>query len=266
MTEATRKFVKMNDFANKKVKAFADCVENVKSLTTLNKDKISAVYFESILQAEKLRIQKSLLDFEEKKQDLESKHETFQSNYETAKVAAKKARQEANLLNNLDSNESNARLEELLKSDEYKTNFAKFPDDINQIEMDLAQAEAIQRCSSSIDESLMKTYEMRSKRIEKLKVDHQKMGSKLCDHQNNYETSKNEWLEKVETMINELDKKFSALFMLLKCAGEVVLARPDNLEDFAKYGICIKVSFRCDEEKQELTGWKQRLIVVFINI
>ena len=39
--------------------------------------------------------------------------------------------------------------------------------------------------------------------------------------------------------------------------ASVGLARPDNTEDFAKYGICIKVSFRTNERLQELTAWQQ---------
>jgi len=35
------------------------------------------------------------------------------------------------------------------------------------------------------------------------------------------------------------------------------LTRPDAPDDFAKYGIIIKVSFRSDEQMQELTAWQQ---------
>lgn len=33
--------------------------------------------------------------------------------------------------------------------------------------------------------------------------------------------------------------------------------RPDVPDDFAKYGISIMVSFRSDEQLQELTAWQQ---------
>ena len=58
-------------------------------------------------------------------------------------------------------------------------------------------------------------------------------------------------------MMKTISEKFSVLFRLLKCSGEVSLARPDNPEDFSQYGTCIKVSFRNDEKMQELTAWQQ---------
>lgn len=58
-------------------------------------------------------------------------------------------------------------------------------------------------------------------------------------------------------MLAEINTKFSQLFMQLKCAGEVHLSRPDNAEEFNKYGISIRVSFRAEEQLQELTAWQQ---------
>ena len=261
LTEAKKKLIKMNDLAKKKVKVFTDCVEHAKSLVVLNKDKISAVYQEAILLAEKMRIQTLERDYTAKKQELESNHENFQANYERAKIAAQTAIVEANVVNNLPPDSK--KLQELINSEEYRTNFKKYPDTIDNLETDIAQSEAIQQCSSSVDENVIRDFENRAKRIEELKREFEKKNQKLTNHQNNYENTKNEWMTQVEEMIDSINSKFSDLFKLLKCAGEVSLGRPDNLEDFSRYGICIKVSFRNDEQLQELTAWQQRFILFF---
>ena len=257
LTEAKKKIIKMNDLAKKKVKIFTDCVEYAKALAVLNKDKISAVYQEAVLQAEKMRIQTLEREYTAKKQELESNHENYQANLEKASVAAHKALEEANVINNL-PRDSKKKLQELTNSDEYRTHFMKYPDTIEQLEMDIAQAEAIQQCSSSVDENVIKDFEIRAKRIEELRREFEKKNQKLTNHQNNYENTKNEWMGQVEEMISTINSKFSDLFKLLKCAGEISLGRPDNLEDFSRYGICIKVSFRNEEKLQELTAWQQR--------
>jgi structural maintenance of chromosomes protein 5 len=262
LAEARKKLTKMNELAKKKVKVFTDCVEHAKSLIVLNKDKISAVYQEAILQAEKIRIQALERDYTARKQELESNHENYQANLERANAAAKAALSDANIINNLSADSK--KLQELISSDEYKANFSKLPDSTDKLEMDIAQAEAIQQCSSSVDESVIKDFEHRAKRIEELKRDFEKKNQRLANHQNNYENTKNEWMAQVEEMIETINTKFSGLFLLLKCAGEVSLGRPDNPEDFSKYGICIKVSFRNDEQLQELTAWQQRLAFIFL--
>ena len=74
MTEARKKLARVNEFAKKKVKLFADSIEHTKTLVNLNKDKIGAVYLDAVLQAEKAKIQAAERDYIQKKQDLESNY------------------------------------------------------------------------------------------------------------------------------------------------------------------------------------------------
>ena len=247
--EAKKKLTKMNDLAKRKAKIFVDCVEQAKSLVNQNKDKINAVYMYAMYQAEKIKMESELREYVIKKQELESNIENYQANLKNAKDNAKSALDEANKINQTS-------LENGIPAN-YKTHFATLPETIDKIEMDITQSEAIQQCSSNIDESIVKEFEQRSKLIEALKQDFEKKKNKLLNHQTDYENIKNDWMDRVETMISAINLKFSALFLQLKCAGEVSLGRPDNLEEFAKYGICIKVSFRNDEQLQELTAWQQ---------
>jgi chromosome segregation ATPase len=111
--------------------------------------------------------------------------------------------------------------------------------------------------SSEVDEKIVEEFNKRNKEIEKLRNEVNKKKEKLENYQQDYEDLKNGWIEKVEEMILNINDKFTELFKQLKCAGEISLSRPDDSDDFAKYGVCIKVSFRSDEKLQELTAWQQ---------
>jgi chromosome segregation ATPase len=139
----------------------------------------------------------------------------------------------------------------------HKVKFAKLPDTIEKLDTEIHQCEAISQCGSEVDEGTVNDYNRRKKHIEELQGQVEKDTTKLAKHKNNYEATKNDWIEKVEKMIAEINEKFQSLFRQLRCAGEISLGRPDNAEEFAKYGITIKVSFRSDEQLQELTAWQQ---------
>jgi chromosome segregation ATPase len=246
--EAKKKLQKLNDLVKKKVKVVCDCVQQASDLVGLNKDKINAVYHHTVLQAEKSRIQELERGYISKLQELQSNHENFEENLNAASDLAKQAMKEANKINNLECTKL---------PDEYKRVFHTLPDTVDKLEVEITQAEAIQQCSSSVDEQVVRDFEQRAKHIERLQADVAKKRDKLLNHQDTYETTKNEWMQQVEEMIQAINDKFSGLFRQLKCAGEVSLGRPDNLEDFGRYGICIKVSFRQDEQMQELSAWLQ---------
>ena len=139
----------------------------------------------------------------------------------------------------------------------YKQMFAKLPEKVEKLEAEISQCEAMSQNGYDVDEGVVDEFNKRKKVIEALSRDVQKYREKLTNHQQNYEDSKNDWMSKVEAMIKDIDQKFQMLFRQLRCAGEISLGRPDNPEDFAKYGITIKVSFRQEEQLQELTAWQQ---------
>lgn len=175
--------------------------------------------------------------------------ERYSNQLKQARDDAKAALDSASKINNIS-------LEKGLPND-YKQKFATLPDSVDKIEADISQCESVSQCSYDVDEKVIEDFNNRKKLIEKLKAEFEKKSEKLADHQNNYETLKNDWIQSVEEMISQINEKFSALFKQLKCSGEIGLGRPDNTEDFAKYGISIRVSFRSDERLQELTAWQQ---------
>jgi chromosome segregation ATPase len=139
----------------------------------------------------------------------------------------------------------------------FKDKFLKLPDTVEKLDTDIHQCEAISQCGSEVDEGTVAEFNRRKAEIERLRTLVERDAGKLDKHRSNYEATKNDWIDKVEAMIAEINEKFQTLFRQLRCAGEISLGRPDNAEEFAKYGITIKVSFRSDEQLQELTAWQQ---------
>lgn len=249
VTEAKKILEKIGEFSKGKSKLFQNQIQSVKNLVQLCKDKTISVYQDAQYQNEKLKLETDWRNYTNQKQEIESNLEKLKQAVNQAKEGAKNSLEAASKMNEIN-------LEKGLP-DSYKQKFAKLPDSLEKLEAELHQCEAIAQCSYDVDEKVVEDFENRKKVIQQLTKDFEKKKQKLDDHQSNYEQLKNDWLQKVEDMIKDINEKFSTLFMQLKCAGEVSLSRPDNSDEFAKYGICIRVSFRTGEQLQELTAWQQ---------
>jgi chromosome segregation ATPase len=249
LAEAKKRLEKTCEYSKNKVKLFTDYLVQARNLVVLNKDKTFAVYQDAEYQSEKTQLENGLRDYLNRKQELETNLEEYQSKLKEAKDEAKSALDEASKVNEIN-------LEKGIP-DAYKVKFGTLPDSVERIENEIHQSEAIFQCATNVDLKTVEEYHEREKLIKNLEKDFEKKKEKLIRHQNNYESMKNEWIESVEEMIKDINEKFSGLFLQLKCAGEVSLGRPDNSEEFSKYGICIKVSFRSEEKLQELTAWQQ---------
>lgn len=249
VVEARKIIELISEHSKKKAKIFADHIETSKQLVNLGKEKIMIIYQNANFQQERMKIEGQIRTYLEKKNDLESAIEQMKTRLQNARDDAKIALETASRINEIN-------LEQGIPSN-YKREFAKLPETLERLESELHQCEAISQCSYDVDEKIVEDYNNRQKMIEKLKIDLEKKRAKLSSHQNDYESIKNDWISKVEEIIKDISEKFSRLMLQLKCAGEVCLSRPDQADEFAKYGICIKVSFRPDEKLQELTAWQQ---------
>ena len=247
--EAQNLSTKIVEICKKRVKCYHDYADAVKNLILLNKDKIFAIYCDAQFQSEKLSLENEMRDLNIQKQELEPYIDNYANKLKEAKDAAKNALDSASKINGVNLEKG--------MPEEHRKKFAELPAEINQLEAEIHQLEAIAQSTYEVDERVVQDYEQRKKKIEGLKKEFEKSKVKLASHQNNYESLKNDWLEQVETMIKELNEKYSVLFQQLKCSGEVSLGRPDNAEDFSKYGVTIRVSFRTEEKLQELTAWQQ---------
>lgn len=268
--EAKKKAQQYYDVCKKRAKITNDILDITNRFISLNKDKIFANYQDSQLLNEKRKIESDLRGFVSRSTELTEKRERIDSQYVTLRDEAKVLLVEASKLNGvrLDKQES--------LPEAHRAKLDQLPSSLEQLESDIHQSEAIAACASDVDDRIVDEYTDRQKAIESLKTQLKKKQDKLNNQKQNYEDLKNEWLDKCDSMIAEISEKFSMLFKQLKCAGEVSLARPDNADEFSKYGIRIKVSFRSDEQLQELTAWQQSgglylnthtiNIIIFFNI
>ena len=71
------------------------------------------------------------------------------------------------------------------------------------------------------------------------------------------EQVKAEWLEKLGTLVERINTRFSDYFASMGFAGEVGLDCGNHENDFENYGIKIKVKYREQEPLQELSGHHQ---------
>jgi chromosome segregation ATPase len=141
--------------------------------------------------------------------------------------------------------------------DAIRAKFSELPESLEEIDAGIHHEEMRAGCSVDVNPNVIDEYQSRKKTIEKAQKARDNLVDKINNHKSNYEEKKNKWLDDVVEMISEINVKFSDLFKQLKCAGEVQLSRPDNPEEFAKYGISIRVSFRSEEQMQELTAHVQ---------
>ena len=247
--EAKKKNQLLAEYAKKRVSIFNDCHEYAKKLMQANKEKVLIAYTIVQLNFEFRKCESELRSYDSRKQEFQREIENHASNLKQAKDEALQALQSACKTCEI-KNENEL-------PNELKAKFAKLPNTVDEIDSQIHEIEAKAQCSYDVDKQVVDDFNERKKRIEQLQKECEKKESKLNNHKNNFEKTKTDWNDQIESMMKTISEKFSVLFRLLKCSGEVSLARPDNPEDFSQYGTCIKVSFRNDEKMQELTAWQQ---------
>lgn len=247
--DAEKKAKVFAEIAKKRVKLMGDYVMGARNLLMLNKDRQVATYQDQVFQVDKRKVEMELREFTGKKQELDLLVQTIDERIRNAKDEAKSALEAASTICEI-------RLEKGVPA-ALKEKFETLPDCLEEIESEIHKCEAISAVSYDVDARVIEEYEARAKLIEKKTRNLEKMKSKLDRQKNNYEELKNGWLEEVEKIIKGVNEKFSRLFKQLKCTGQVELGVPDVPDDFGKYGVKIMVSFRSDEQMQELTAWQQ---------
>ena len=75
---------------------------------------------------------------------------------------------------------------------------------------------------------VVKEYEERRREIRKLEKNITQQEQELAKHKEDIEKIKKEWLEPLKELIKQISNNFRNFFRMLKCAGEVELAVPEN--------------------------------------
>jgi len=136
--------------------------------------------------------------------------------------------------------------------------FDGLPDQVEEIDAQIFDLRAKADCIAAVDPAKIDEFERRRRKIAELQ-------ERLNSRRDQFETQKakmktleESWRPELDQLITKIDKNFSAFMAHLGCAGEVDLYVPEvNPDDFAAYGIRIKVKFRSSETLRELTAHHQ---------
>ncbi|XP_078741375.1 structural maintenance of chromosomes protein 5, partial [Lampetra fluviatilis] len=124
-------------------------------------------------------------------------------------------------------------------------------------EIDAAIEDARTRAALlNINPQVLVEFENRRVSIEELQGEVETLRQTLEEQQRHVDTVKPQWLEPLGLIVSQINAKFSSYLKTLDCAGEVDLYT-DNQEDYAGYGLRVRVKFRSEESLQELTAHRQ---------
>ncbi len=211
--EAKKKNQLLVEYAKKRVSLFNDCHEHAKKLMQVNREKVLIAYSIVQLNLEFRKCESDLRSYDTKKQDFQREIENHASNLKQAKDEALQALQSACRICDI-KNENEL-------PNELKAKFAKLHNSLDEIDSQIHEIEAKAQCSYEVDKQVVDDFNERKKKIDQLQKECEKKESKLNNHKNNFEQTKNDWNDQIENMMKTISEKFSALFRLLKCSGEV---------------------------------------------
>ncbi|KAG9429029.1 structural maintenance of chromosomes protein 5 [Apis mellifera carnica] len=137
--------------------------------------------------------------------------------------------------------------------------FNKLPPTIEEInnELNIAQAKVFCMGNNIDGENVLHEYEQVEQDIHQLKDIIKRKTHELETITQSIETLRKEWLTPLSQTIEKINSNFSMYFSAMGCAGEVILAQPENNMEFDQYGLKIKVKFRDTDQLQELTRHHQ---------
>ncbi|XP_043507403.1 structural maintenance of chromosomes protein 5 isoform X1 [Frieseomelitta varia] len=137
--------------------------------------------------------------------------------------------------------------------------FNKLPPTIEEInnELNIAQAKIFCMGNNVDGENVLQEYEQVEQDINHLKDFIQRKTQELQSIMQDIESLREEWLTPLLQTIEKINSNFSTYFSAMDCAGEVILAKPENHMEFHQYGLKIRVKFRDTDQLQELTRYHQ---------
>ncbi|XP_069138158.1 structural maintenance of chromosomes protein 5-like [Argopecten irradians] len=142
-------------------------------------------------------------------------------------------------------------------SNDLRAMFEQYPSTLEEIDAMIHEEQARADSLFQADRSIVKEYEDRKKEIAALETELETRRRDMAGHQEEVDRAKQQWLEPLKALIDTINNNFSYFFSCMNCAGEIELSQPDNLEDYEKYGVKIKVKFRDNEVLRELTPHHQ---------
>uniref|UniRef100_A0A6P7F6B6 Structural maintenance of chromosomes protein 5 n=1 Tax=Diabrotica virgifera virgifera TaxID=50390 RepID=A0A6P7F6B6_DIAVI len=139
--------------------------------------------------------------------------------------------------------------------DEFREEYEALAADIEGLNVQRDQFHNRIACLNVADDGEMEEYENRLKEIDNLQKEIERSNTDLNKMTTRMERCEQEWLVPLKQLLSDINLKFASAFQRMGCAGEISVYTGDNDDqDYAQYGISIKVTYRNGEPLQELNS------------
>ncbi|XP_042307545.1 structural maintenance of chromosomes protein 5 isoform X2 [Sceloporus undulatus] len=246
--ETERASSKIKQINTEKVKLVAEFMQLIKTCITLNKQKTAlvlqnttSVFHKNRIEAEckaavvQIRaVENQLMELEEKKRVL----------LERCKELIRKAEQACNL-------QPDQKIPEELSKP-----LKALPDTLDEIDALLNEERSRASCFTGLSPSIVEECKKRKEEIAQMTLELEQGKKELDNYRQNISKVKENWLNPLKELVEQINERFSSFFRSMQCVGEVDL-HTENEEEYDKYGIRIRVKFRSSTQLHELTQHHQ---------
>ncbi|CAF1134302.1 unnamed protein product [Adineta ricciae] len=140
---------------------------------------------------------------------------------------------------------------------EFRAKFANFPSSLADLESEIMNFNAQLSCQGTVKDDVIRVYQQEKTNLIQIENRITDLENRIKQGQMTADKNKTDWLNQVNAMVNEINKKFVGLFETMGCKGQICLDIPELEKDFEKYGVNIKVQFRDGERLHEMSEFLQ---------
>jgi len=234
-------------YLNKMRKATQECIE-------LAKERVSSSFnLEENVSQFKIA-DNELRNARQRFDGLEREVQELKDQVQEVKQQARDKLTEAKRISEITGNDV---LEDQLRRRGLWEDFNNAPGQLDELEGEIHSMQARAESMFQVDEEVVRDYHKREAEIATMEEALAQRESRRSTHQDDISKLREDWINPLTDLIGRINENFSFFFSSLQCAGEVSLNVPENPENYEKYGVCIKVKFRDDENLRELTAHHQ---------
>ncbi|XP_061540928.1 structural maintenance of chromosomes protein 5 isoform X1 [Phycodurus eques] len=134
--------------------------------------------------------------------------------------------------------------------------FSKLPDTLDELDAMLNEERSRAECFPGVSKKVVEECNKQEQEIKELEQELTEKNAALTAFRQKMSEAKENWLNPLKQLVEQINNKFSNFFHAMKCTGEVDL-HCDNEEEYDKYGISILVKFHESSQLHELTQFHQ---------
>jgi chromosome segregation ATPase len=138
--------------------------------------------------------------------------------------------------------------------DEFRQAYESLSADFLQLQEEKQQLVAKIDCLNTADDDEMREYEERVELIKGMQESIDRGHLEASKISSKMDALQEEWLGPLRELVSQINANFTRAFERMGCAGEVSVNQGDDEKEFAKYGLCVKVTYRNGEPLQELNN------------